>query len=125
MEMSTGMFLLFCCVVVLTGIFLGNLLLVMDSRGWSSNWLIGIQLATDKIVDGFYREPRDYFWRWRCKRAWRYLLKHDSEFRHQEASIELMRRRRVFYAKGGSPTSPECPDIFDILEEWGFPPFEK
>lgn len=63
---------------------------------------------------------RDAFRRWRCKHAQQYLLKHDSTFRHQEASLELVRRRKAFYDKGGSPTSPQCPDIQEVLRDWGF-----
>lgn len=107
-------------IVLVVAHFLGNLLYIMDERGLTSSWWIGAQVALDDIIEIYYRKPRNAFWRWRCKRAWQYLLKHDSAFRHREAGFELVRRRKAFYDKGGDPMSPECPDIWKILKDWGF-----
>ena len=100
--------------------FLANLFTAMDNRGWSSNWWIGAQIAIDDLAEDYYRKPCNAFRRWRCKRARKYLLKHDSAFRHQEASVELIRQRKAFYDRGGSPESPMCPDIGGVLKDWGF-----
>lgn len=101
--------------------FIGSFLCAMDSRGWSSSWWIGTQIAADDLVEDLYRKPRNAFRRWRCKRAWQYLIKHDSVFRSREAGFELVRRRKAFYDKGGDPMSAECPDIWKVLKDWGFP----
>jgi len=49
----------------------------------------------------------------------------DPDYRMQQAGFELVRRRDKFYEAGGDPMSPECPDIIDILKDWGFNPFEQ
>jgi hypothetical protein len=76
--------------------------------------------AAHRIFYYFYLEPRDALRNWRCKRARRYLLKYDDNFRRREASLELCRRRDAYYESGGSAESPECPEITDVLEDWGF-----
>jgi hypothetical protein len=77
----------------------------------------------EAMTVGVYRRNL-YKWReWRCKRAKQYLLKHDTDYQHQEASLELVRRRHNFYAAGGSPMDPKCPTFFDIMEERGLRPF--
>ncbi|OYV83731.1 MAG: hypothetical protein B7X04_02980 [Parcubacteria group bacterium 21-54-25] len=49
----------------------------------------------------------------------RQLMRIDSSFLHQQASLELARRRNIFYENGGSPIDPSCPDIFDVLKDFG------
>src|SRR3989344_1953320 len=81
--------------------FLANLFTAMDNRGWSSNWWIGAQIAIDDLAEDYYRKPCNAFRRWRCKRARKYLLKHDSAFRHQEASVELIRQEKPSTTEAG------------------------
>ncbi len=51
------------------------------------------------------------------------LMRLDTRFVMQNLSMELSIRRDKFYAAGGDPMSPECPDIFGVLKDWGFDPF--
>ncbi|MDE2173249.1 MAG: hypothetical protein KGJ31_01435 [Patescibacteria group bacterium] len=75
------------------------------------------------IIEFFWSVPRRYYVRWRCRLAREYLLTHDLDFRAQEAGVELVRRREKFYAGGGKPDDPGCPEIFDVLDDWGYSPF--
>ncbi|HEX8994197.1 MAG TPA: hypothetical protein VF803_03015 [Candidatus Paceibacterota bacterium] len=49
----------------------------------------------------------------------RQLMRLDTEFLFQQAGIELVRRRQVFYDQGGSPTGSKCPDLYDVLDDLG------
>lgn len=64
-----------------------------------------------------WRDRRDILWtwrRWRCRRARAYLLKHDADYRFDANLDELVRRRDRFYAEGGRPNDPNCPDLWDV-----------
>ena len=87
----------------------------------NANWR---DVLSENLKD-LYRVPLQAWHRWRCKRARLYLFKHNTSFQKQEASSELVRRRREFYDSGGSPMDPKCPTLFDILEERGQHPFKR
>lgn len=54
-------------------------------------------------------------WReWRCRRARAYLLKYDTDYAFGASQDELVRRRDQFYAEGGRPNDPNCPDLWDV-----------
>lgn len=120
MEYTIVVLAVLIVLVSILSVLLGYFIYIMNSRGWLSNWEIGIQIAADEFVEDFYRKPRNAFWQWRCKRAWQYLIKHDSVFRSREAGFEVVRRRDAFYAAGGDPASPKCPEREDVLKDWGF-----
>ncbi len=115
--MSALLMAVIAVVLFLALAFLVEFVNVLSRVGGEEDWRNIAGYALGNLVDDFYRYPRDALRAWRCERARRYLLKYDHSFRMQEAGLELVRRRNLFYEQGGSAASPECPDWNDVLKE--------
>lgn len=65
----------------------------------------------------FVVRPAFAWQQWRCYWAHRYLLTHDSDYRFDYVSHEIVKRRQKLYDKGVSPADPSIPDRWSIEDE--------
>ena len=54
---------------------------------------------------------------WRCSRAKKYLLKHDSSYRMSHIGMEIVKRRNTLYSEGVDPMDPSIPDHMSVEKE--------
>ena len=109
-----------CFLVAIIAVDMALAMLFPPDRSWS--FRVRFRYAIVSLFDALYCTPRRRWIEWRCKRARKYLIAHDFDFRTQAAGNELVRRRQEFYNSGGKPDSAECPDIHDVLQDWGYSP---
>lgn len=78
-------------------------------------------MSNHRLLDELWRalviRPVLHYQAWRCKRAKRYLLRHDQQYRSQYAGNEIVRRREKLYAGGASPLGPTIPDRWTLEHE--------
>lgn len=122
MEILLGIFallLLTVQVLMAASTFIAAVFLVNDaSLSLTQAYVRALRL----IVHTFVRKPIAWWRRVRTKRAREWLRKHDMAYAEYESQVELARRRRDYYASGGSPASPDCPTLADVLP--GFREYE-